>query len=334
MAVYRRNRPRRANLFRTLAYASQGFQGLRRFTGRVSSMASRGRSGTSMRRRGTTSGVGVTQQFDTRQIYRRKRMPYYKKRRWVRAIKTNRALDLKESGTQTALIAERQVIDATDATQDNQFWLGISMYGKNGNNSSSTFPDARILGSNDLIRIYQQEGHTNPDAIFHFGSSVLDMTMNNTGNVKLEVDVYMVYTRSTTSTENFAVDQVAAVNATNPSGVLPKLSLTTRGTTPFELTQLTKQGHKIYSKRKYFLEVGEVATYQVRDPRNYKVNGIRIGRNSEWVLPGLTKMVLIVAKKVPQTFVADQDASLTVGCTRKYMYKILGRNEDSSYLLP
>ena len=112
------------------------------------------------------------------------------------------------------------------------------------------------------------------------------------------------------------------------------LLLNDRGITPFDVTFALARGKcKIWKKTKMFIRNGQTATYQYRDPKrrvwsqNYMDAGI--GCN----MPKATHWILIIAKAVPGITVGSTGGTttrerLTIGLTRKYLYKIEGANDD------
>lgn len=284
-----------------------------------------------------TSGVGVTNQYDAKRIYRKKSMPRYKKRRWIKYVRKVRAAILKDVGSKTIVLNNEVRSDWTNT--GNQIYA-VSLYGACG-----LSPNLIQAGSDDLKKIFLNDPDLNNEysAKAIFMSAVLDITLLNMStkngtederNLGLEVDVYeLVYT--------------AVQDATNPRGIFTTadsetslinpgqagIDIFTRGATPFDFPQALSKGVKILSKKKYFLGKGETATYQLRIPKNYVLNHANVNNaDNNFMLPYKTRTLLIIAKGLPG---ADGyvDKILHCGTTRKYMYKVVKNNIDQDNAL-
>lgn len=313
-------------------YAVQGYQLYNNVRQRFQGPGAPTRTRTQRRAR---SGVGVTDQYDRKVIYRKKRMPRRMrrmKRRFNRLVLHN---SLKSVGTKSVVLNNAAEIGQSGASVFDQQFTFVGLYGQRSN-ASTPLPVGQVRWLNDIYYILSNDtGFTNNSCRGHFMSGVLDITMENTSQAgddppteaaKLEVDVY----------EMSAGDQVgygngpwAAIAEAEAPAVVPtvagftSLNLTDRGVTPWDLTQfLSDLKIKIWKKTKYFLSPQQVCTYQYRDPRYHRFNKGDVGGSNEqiWNKPGVTKFFCIVAKATPG-FVGP-DWSLTVGYTRKYMYKI------------
>ena len=77
---------------------------------------------------------------------------------------------------------------------------------------------------------------------------------------------------------------------------------------------------------------GEVFTYQVRDPKRRSFLQKDMNQMEGYNRPGATRIVYFVAKLVPGLTVGSTNGTfqeqLYIGCTRKYLYKIEGNNDD------
>lgn len=292
---------------------------------RVAMRARGSRSYTRTKKRGTT-GVGVTNQFDTKWIYRRKRMPRGKRRAWKRAIRKHTAINLKQLGT-TSVIRNNTLSQTW--TGDAQRIARTHLYGLNGVNIGT-----EENGTDDLYSIQNADSAINEQTErMIFASGVLDCTFHNTGNSKLEVDVYTVYNYGFNHGNSYGTDLVSADVVTLPTGIgASDFNGATRGVTPFQFPYLSKMGKKIINKKKYFLAAGEVFTWQMRDPRNHHLKNQDIVRNDTYVKPGLTKTVLFIVKNVAGTG-SDVTNAFSVGCTRTYSYKVLQNNKDYNNLI-
>lgn len=261
----------------------------------------------------------VTTQKDASLQYRKKRMPYRKRRAWKKFYKKVQHVNLSQLGTNT--VVWNRIYTVTNAAgAQGVGWTAL--YGKNGEQAPSNG-----AGMADLFKV--QDGNTDlpPGSKVHFKSAVLDMTMTNKGTVPVELDVYdMVFWDEA----DFQSPQLLFENAQNATGTLPNgapivaLTLDQRGVTPFDLPLAISLGKiKILRKMKYFLPAEDSVTYQVRDPRNRTLATRHIrptNVNTSFVQPGWTRVILTIHKPT-----AGNQASLVplhIGATRKYSFAI------------
>lgn len=314
------------------------FKGLPVFTTALNLAAGAARNylRTRTRRRGTDNVT--TGQFDYKTQYVKKRMPYRKKRQWVKAVKINRALDIKNLGLKSVVFNSTiQRIATGSVPQDG---LNFALYGVKGDTDAV----GQRAGFRDLYRIFKNEpeisktsGGEPKGGKINFASAVLDVTLRNTGQVDVEVDVYYGYhyrQPSSTYGDLFAgyFDPSAPViNAGNQS-----LTINTRGVTPFDLTEQTAvQRFTIKKKQKFYLPVGKSVFIQHRDPKNRLINWESLedfpettAEQSVYAHPWMTYSCLVIFKKVVGT--GESDAyQISAGVTRKYSYSVLAQNQDA-----
>lgn len=276
---------------------------------------------------GTTNTT--TTQYDTTMQYRKKRMPRYKKKKWIAFTRKVNAVIGKSLASQTVVL--NQTASRTLGEEDNgQSHVAAMLYGKAGRwTPGGTVAE---VGLDDLYQMCKDRADDNRQ--WHYQSAVLDITARNTGSTGLEVDLYFV---------SFGEDNLGArciqdgfEDAENETSTISAsytgLRLNQRGTTLFDLPVWLKSHKvKIWNKRKYFLPQGSTFTYQYRDPKFHKIHQSRVKEfipnniieneaqyAPSFVYPYLTKGVIVVFKKLPGEV---GSATLTVGATRKYMYK-------------
>lgn len=271
----------------------------------------------------TGRSLGVTANYDRSTQYRKKRMPRRKRKAWAKFFRKVKAANLKLLGTRTVVFNSQMQTNVTAATQAVQVF---ALYGKNGDVDS-----VNSVGFRDLSRIFSNDPELNAEnKSALFGSGIVDFTMHNTGNTQLEVDLYELYTYGMDHGGSYFTDQQDAELVTPTIAGTP-LTLTTRGATPFDFPVMIKKGYKIYRKTKYFLPPGNTATAQYRNPRNHKVTGNQVLTNSaDFHYRKLTKVYVFIFKSVAGTI---EDGQLTVGVTRKFMYKILEDTNDGDMVL-
>jgi len=307
-------------------------------------------SGTQTRTRtkNKTSGQGVSTQHDRKLIYVKKRMPYKKRQKWKRFKGKVLAVAERNLGTRTVVF--NKSISTTNNVFGNHGLLSVGLYGHTSTTSSEW---------NDINAIAALENIADPSAIggnttylntkFFFQSGVMDATFRNTSidndtlaeNVPIEMDVYELQVGA--MTDNTANDLRSPINlfekAQNDTNIIggPGISkdgcdIEKRGVTPFDVpTALSRYRVKILKKTKYFLSGGQTITYQYRDPSRRVMYKQRMQETSGFSRK-FTKILWVVYKAVPGFAVGTGNFNVTerlsVGLTRKYMYKIEGMNED------
>ncbi|AXH77829.1 MAG: capsid protein [Cressdnaviricota sp.] len=342
------------------------------YTGRSRGLAmgdawrTRNRVGQSYTQRRKLSSRGVLGGSDANAqvIYRRKRMPKKKRRRWRRFVQKVNAVDERDLGSRTVLFNTQISAYNSSAAAGNreQGALTLGLYTIGG--QSSTRADLQ-----DLRRIMTLENTANPTAAlgstvydttkYLFQSGVVDITIRN-GSVRavgagsytqldgdIECDMYEI---SLSRSDIYRFDQTAGtVNQWNDlsellnandtpeiGGAGVGMSISDRGASPWEFPQQIGQTRlKIWKKTKFFIPNGRTITYQLRDPKRHVVVAQDTSQLFSINRPGLTRFVYLVWKLVPGLIqggpapaAGEYDARIEVGCTRKYMYKIEGVNED------
>lgn len=312
----------RPNVFNALAAAAA------MYTGTKNGQRMRGRGGysTTTSRKKQKSGIQYTVQKDSRVQYRKKSMPRRKKRAWKKFVKKSLAASLKLVGTNTHL-KNTQRTSGTIGT--GQGYISCHLYGLKGTDTgNTTFGE---MGWNDIEEVDSADSRITDSHKVLFSSAVLDATLRNSGDVDLEVDIYELSYGDGINVNNLHSLLGAAQNNTPViPGSLSGINLTSRGATLFDLPQAIKYGKiKIWKKTKVFLPVNETTNYQIRDPRNhlYSMDKLASFTSNGYIQKGLTKTILIVYKNVVGT--AIEGISMSVGCTRKYCYKIYEDSGDN-----
>lgn len=314
------------------------------------------------RRRGT-AGQGVTEQFDRKLIYARKRMPSKFRKRWKRFKNKVNAVAEKELGSQT-VVFNRQW-DYSNSTTGKHAYGSFYLYGgqsaeifANDLNYISNIGNAGAPSVANGVTIW-------PSTKYLFLSGVLDITIQNRSfsvatvspsvtysygaECKLELDIYelTVPVASTTSGGNFdtitaMLDSSIAVQNTikdnNAGGSTNGTSIANRGCTPWDLSYALSRFHiKINKKTKFMLNQSETVTYQYRDPKRHSIQTKEMNTLSGFNRPGMTRILLVIGKLVPgagplgaPTVVGNYTERFSVGVTRKYLYKVDGQTDDRS----
>lgn len=313
------------------------------------------RSFTFTRRRNKkqTSGIGVTDHYDARLIYRKRRMRPRMRRRWKQF--KNKVLAVSEKGLGSQTVVFNTTISAFNAVAGEQVYATCGLY--TANSTVSYYNDMDSIGALNAGAVTTPTTGLSVSASSKviFKSAVLDLTIRNastvataggpvlTSEARLEVDIYEVILKR--ADEEGAVYTTLAdlfnqnSARTDPiGGAGTELSLITRGVTPFDLTYaLSNFGIKILSKRKYQISNGDQITYQVRDPRRHVFPQRELTSTEGFAFRGLTRMVVIVGKLSPGltkgASTGQYTERLEIGLTRKYFYKVENWSEDRTQFI-
>lgn len=309
-------------------------------------------TGTS-RRRSTTSGRGITNEYDRRLIYKRRRMPYRRRKNWKKFCKRVYAASEKDLGSRTVVLNKTEPANYTftGAGASLQGVFNCALYPSRSDGAKNTY-------LNDLNKIYINEAASTPALAVTgkciFKSAVLDMTVCNTstlgstsGNASipsLEVDVYEISAGRRFDKNTFTDGDLINIfnEGDTDTGVITagnqSVALSSRGATPWDLpSALSEYKIKIWKKTKFFLGPGQTFTYQMRDPKRHVIDFQRVNSaNANVNLPGITKWLLILFKATPCTIFTSEstpdNVRIHVGMTRKYLYKVMQQNEDRDAL--
>ena len=282
-----------------------------------------------------TGGRGITKEHDRTSIYRKKKMPRFKKRRWKRFSKKVLAVSEKDMGTQTVVFNTQ--LETGDFLNVQPLVTGsatLALYSMNGD--SDYLQDLAVM----MVDLHKgaptvASGTTKYQSTkVIFKSGVLDLTLTNTSydriggtnNVNsaynLEVDVHTItIKKSTSDLQTFTLADASTLvaekglstiddmvllaenNTKKVGGDDNKIFDTTlekfrRGGTLWDTPQaLSLFGIKIWNKRKYFLQGGQTMTYQMRDPkRRVMIPEFNMTGSNK---PGWTKYLYITYKLVP-----------------------------------
>ena len=270
---------------------------------------------------------GVTNQYDVKTIYRRKSMPRRQKKQWKRAVRKHTAIQLKSVGTRSCI---RNGELTGSQLGSSQYVQNIALYGLAGRED-----DPNSIGFRDIYDIASQDTTQQIDEMNEkciFTSGVMDLTFNNTGATKLEVDIYSIRVKDIDVQHNLVRTYEEALAATTNNNAGAAVTLATRGWTPFEASVASAQGCRVFKKVKHFVGAGEVFTHQIRDPGNYWFNGAKLWRprlvaEENWNFRKATQCLLIIVKNVVG---GDPEAlgEWTIGVTRAYKWKVIEDNKD------
>lgn len=308
------------------------------------------------RRKAVQSGQGVTDHFDARVIYRKKRMPRGRRRRWRSFVKKVNTVSERDLGTQTVVFNRLSTV--SNQTSGNQIFYDFGLYGL----ASTQFEYNDLKKISDL---YAAADNTvskglavGPSSKIIFHSGVLDVTFRNSSTffdgtttraaseLKMEVDVYEL-TCNMTSAEQAGVvfndcrglfNQSPTKTEPIGGGATPEITRTDRGSTPFDFPYtLSRFGLRILKKTKYQLSNNDTFTYQLRDPRRHVAQLDKLNQTDGFNMPGWTRIILIICKAAPGFLIGSSANTYTekldIGITRKYMCKVENYTEDRSALI-
>lgn len=281
----------------------------------------------------------MTNQYDVKTIYRKKRMPRYKKRAWKRFVYKSHSAAMKLVGTKS-VVFNSQILRGWPNNGNNDpttsDTAAVALYGMSGTDTVMCY------GMDDVKKIANNDTQTdNWREKFIFGSAALDVTFHNHGTNKLEVDVYTIYCKgdhySSPCLDGSNNDAgTTSINiAQNPLLFFSNNAAATRGATPWQFPGWLKLGYTVIKKVKHFVSAGEVFTHQMRDPRNRIMRKSTIDSSqSDFCWSGVTKLLLFQVKAVAGALGVENNSNLyTIGATRTYSYKVFQDNGDQDNLI-
>lgn len=268
-----------------------------------------------------TDGIGVTNQYDRKTVYKKRRMPRRKRQRWVRFVKKVKAVEHSDNCQRSIVFNQRWSNSTAAGTQTISV---VGMYGLNGTSVASL-----EYGVEDIYKIINNDPDVGiNNSKISFKSCVLDVTMqadpSNTGTV--EVDLYELFPKknqrfsSVNSCINTALTDTPTIGA-----FYNAIAMNQIGVTPFQIPMLG-MAFTIGKKVKYLLSPGQACTYQCRDPKNRMVdtNNVNDLAGTAYHPKYGSRAFLIVFKQTPAGTQAGQ--TLAVGATRTYAYTYEGCN--------
>ena len=301
--------------------------------------AMRSRTLSLSRRRNTSSGRGVTTQFDRSLIYRKRRMPRRRRRRWRKFIRRINTVSEKDLGSRTVVrnnLVSSNITMVTTAAQE-QGRLIVALYP--GVSTIDHMNDVGEMATDTDLGL-------NGKALFHSG--ILDMTVRNISehnplqvtalnpSITLEIDVYEISVGTDLGQTGKAISlDTVFTEFQGDTGTIPGhtvgLASVNRGFTPWDMpSALSEYRLRIWKKTKYFLSENQTFTYQFRDPRRHVLDK-QIMTSPGDNVRGLTKYFVMIFKPTPGYNYSDtlpDQYGISVGVTRKYFYKINESNQD------
>lgn len=319
---------------------------------------SRGRTKTYTQYKRSTNSTGVLggNDADAKLVYRKKRMPRRRRKRWSSFIKKVNAVGERTLGTRTVLFNHQVTLVQNVATE--QGCCTFALYGFSS--TRSWFNDLGTIGTlENTGDPTAAAGETiDQSSKVMFQSGILDLTIRNTSFFvsavgppvvtssdaagQLELDLYELYMRQDSKTNTVNGQHMSEVlnnfDVKETGGLGTGVQIQDRGASPWEVpNSLSRYGIKIIKKTKYFIPNGQTITYQSRDPRRHVCKYGDLVENDGFNRPGWTRIIYVIFKLTPGlaigTGLNEYQARISVGVTRKYMYKVEGMNEDRERLI-
>lgn len=280
------------------------------------------RTMTMSRRKGRRTGVVTTAQRDFVNQYVRKRAPLRVRRRARRSFRIFQKNSLRLVGTNT--FVKNSQVNMNTATAYPQVYGIVSLGALNGTNAGAETGagDINDLFSNDT-RISTGSGKV------LIKNMACDVTLYNGGageTKPIEVDVYILQYRNGTKRLRLSQMIADAEGITGQIGPAAGITMINRGVQLFDLPALMKMGIQVLRKTKIFLPVGNTATFRFASNRSRWLSTAEdIQDNIGFVKPGFTQSMVIAFKNVIGT---GDTSYLTMGCTRRYVYKVFEDDQD------
>lgn len=314
------------------------------------------RTQTRRRPAGQRSGQGVTSQHDSKLIYRKKRMPAKRRKRWTNFIKKVEAVEDTHKAQRSVVFNDQVTLDNGNGINQPQQYQFCPLYSAK---STTAYGGQYANGLfSDLNRIVSTEFATQRNVRhIRFTAAILDITIAGQTDPDViypptEVDLYYCQFRK----DVYHADFVNLVNESQ--GLLPTLpvsipgappvpqqqvDLIQAGVTPFEIPTLCST-MKIMKKEKIITNTGGITTRQWRIPANknlYSRDFRHLNQSSPiafdqdmFAMKGWTCGILIIAKGTPSSGTAARPLKLEVAITRSYHYKIYEYSADASAYRP
>lgn len=289
----------------------------------------------------TSATRAITSQHDVKTTYKKKRMPKYKRKRWVKFLKKVQAVDEVNQGLQKVIFNDggNYVTSNIVSGKRQQAVFGSIIYSGNGT------PDTSIFGVSDIQRVINAGAPSSMypslasapvgnSTKYKFTSAVMDYTITSdaTNTCALEVDVYMIRFRkgwgnvtgsnSLSGMVNYYTNKEETLGST---GTGARALIYYRGVTPFECSNaLSSMGIMIKSKSKYYIAPGNSINLNLRDAKSHYCEPDDPGDGSQGLaFKNWTQGFFCIAKPT-RDLAADASFTILTGCTRTYKYQVSG----------
>lgn len=206
--------------------------------------------------------------------------------------------------------------------------------------SSNTVPSVET-GVRDILKIRESMTNTfytddiGDTSKFMIDYGILDCTLFNNGDSRLECDIYHIVYGDNVEYGTFASfmsgSTVRQQSLTNTA--TDKIEIIDRGATLFDLPVFISNGYvKILSKEKVFMGVGDTFNFQYKAKKPFSVTKSEIDAdNSYYARKGNTHTWVVVFKRVAGD--TGESPSLALASTRSYGWRVDGATQPGTALL-
>lgn len=196
-------------------------------------------------------------------------------------------------------------------------------------------------GVRDILQIRNSMSNTfytddiSDTSKFMIEYGILDCTLFNNGNSRLECDIYhIVYGDNVEYGTLQAFLNGSTVRQQSLTSVAAdKIDISKRGTTLFDLPVTISNGYiKILSKEKVFMGVGDTFNFQYKAKKPFSITKSEIDAdNSYFARKGKTHTWIVVFKRVAGD--TGDTATLALASTRSYGWRVDGANQPGTAVL-
>lgn len=244
----------------------------------------------------------ITTNHEIEPIYRRKKMPYRKKKRWVAFKKKVQWINAASRPRNTLVYANTESMTCS-ANQQAVLWVPMySGFWGTADMNRDIYRCMRVAFQSGVLADQKAAAKIN------FHSALMEVTLMNTSSDPIYCDVYWMYSKKDQAVDfgtlygdgvlwnDSALD--GDENAVGVAGCGTEPSINTLGVTPFQSSALMRQ-FKIYRKKRILLGSNSTIQLQMKRPKNfiYTVDG-RV-TDGLWPITKHTSGFCIQAYKVP-----------------------------------
>jgi len=259
-----------------------------------------------------------TVQHDSRNRYTYKRMPARRRRKWVAAIKRNRAMDIAMQPLQIYTLAGNRTI--ASAVNEGASWGkilgGTTVAGVTGDANDElygVFKDAYNLSTVAGCIPYK----------IYMKSLCLDIEVNNSANDIAIVDVYLLQKkRRHNNNQSVHTHYQNSLPTTQPASGATALLPSNSALTPFDAPDFCSIW-KILNKKEYIISAGQIATFQLRSPVNKYIDGRRL-TDCPQALPGYSMAYLFMWHGQPGADAGGTGIPGTLATELTFTWQVVG----------
>jgi len=312
----------------------------------------------------------VSFQKDVTRQYNYKRMPARKRKPWVKFVRKVKAVEATGRGTQSIVINDSFTTSVLNGTptpgvSQDQIISEVNLYSNNNTSTGGNDQDyilnevanmrqtlAQTGVAGQLFNVSTQQGDERSRNRVNMKHANIDITYTNTGDVTLELDLYTITHStskrpmqglSTTAVSSLAACQVlynaAMANNTklqylNDAGVGKssgeQVFMTQRGVTPFQCPGINIYAKaKIMNKTKILISPGNSITRRYSDSAHRYITAHEDDIKNRYDKNTLTYLAIAKPNKT-----STAEASLRTGYTKNYSWTTEGVNTPRATYFP